>query len=207
MLKKAEDSYLALLPYRSTPLAQGSPAQILMDRRLRSNVPTIQSSLLPEAIPLEQLRDKDEHVRAKQKEDFDRRHRVKEMPTLSLGQAVYIPDRQEYGRVVAQASSSRSYYINTPTGSFRRNRGKLIPVRDDAVTIPEDDEHFVIPEQRNNPDVPPNEAVEDPPQAAPQPVQQQQQQQPSPVRTRSGRVVRPPARFVDEQPPGRGDVV
>ena len=109
MLKKAEDPYLALLSYRSTPLAQGfSPAQIMMGRRLRSNVPTIQSSLPPEAIPLEKLRDKDEHVRAKQKEDFDRRHRVKEMPTLPIGQAVYIPDRQEYGRVVAQASSSRS---------------------------------------------------------------------------------------------------
>ena len=117
---------------------------------------------LSEAIPLDQLRDKNQHVRAKQKEDFDRRHRVREMPTLPIGQAVYIADRQEYGRVVVQASSSRSYYINTPTGSFCRNRRKLIPMRDDAATIPEDDEDIVIPEQRNIPNVSPNEAIEDP---------------------------------------------
>ena len=86
------------------------------------------------------------------------------MPKRPIGQEVYIPDRQKNVRVFAQASLSRSYYITTPNGSYR---GKLIPVRDDAATIPEDDKDSVIPEQRNNPDVPPNKAVEDPPQVAP----------------------------------------
>ena len=53
MLKKAEDPYLALLSYRTTPLSHGwSPSQILMGRQLRSNVPTVESRLLPAAVPM-----------------------------------------------------------------------------------------------------------------------------------------------------------
>ena len=41
ILKKEEDLYLGLMSYRATPLQTGySPAELLMSRRLRTNIPT-----------------------------------------------------------------------------------------------------------------------------------------------------------------------
>ncbi len=46
---KSEDPFLGLLAYRSTPLENGySPAELLMGRKLRSNVPTILDQLTPQ---------------------------------------------------------------------------------------------------------------------------------------------------------------
>ena len=91
MLKKAEDPYLALLSYRTTPLSHGwSPSQTLMGRQLRSNVATVEARLLPEAVPRKELRVSDQRVREKQKEAYDRRHRVKELPELKEDQSVYV---------------------------------------------------------------------------------------------------------------------
>ena len=51
LLSKLEDPYAALLAYRSTPIECGySPAELLMNRKLRSLVP-ITPSLLAPAIP------------------------------------------------------------------------------------------------------------------------------------------------------------
>ena len=41
LLNKSDDHYLAILTYRSTPLENGySPAELLMDRKLRTTIPT-----------------------------------------------------------------------------------------------------------------------------------------------------------------------
>ena len=50
MLKKSSDPYLALLSYRATPLPwyQLSPAQLLMGRTLRTDVPQLSKSYQPE---------------------------------------------------------------------------------------------------------------------------------------------------------------
>ena len=52
MLEKATDPYIGLLSYRTTPLANGySPAELLMNRKLRSTVPMITKQYIPK-VPL-----------------------------------------------------------------------------------------------------------------------------------------------------------
>ena len=202
LLKKSDDPYLALLAYRTSPLANGySPAQILMGRRLRTTVPTAEENLIPQSIATEKLREKDDDVHAKQKAGFDRRHRVKEMPTLETGQNVFIPDCQEYGQVVSQAHTPRSYFVATPGGTIRRNRRKLIPVTNRADVDPY---YLDIDSNEEDEEADPEEVEEDTP-----PVQQEQPEEPNqaqvqdpPVQpavprviTRSGRVSKPPDRY------------
>ena len=46
---RKEDSYLALMTYRATPLECGySPAELLMSRKIRTNMPLPQKQLSPE---------------------------------------------------------------------------------------------------------------------------------------------------------------
>jgi hypothetical protein len=49
--RDGKDPYVSILEYRNTPIDQiGSPAQLLMSRRLRSVVPTTKSLLQPKVI-------------------------------------------------------------------------------------------------------------------------------------------------------------
>ena len=51
LMKKDGDPYLALLSYRSTPLKCGfTPSELLISRKLRTNVPMTRDSLKP-AVP------------------------------------------------------------------------------------------------------------------------------------------------------------
>ena len=60
LLQKSKDPYLAVLAYRSTPLEQGySPAELLMSRKLRTNIPTVQEQLVPHPVDGKGLRAKD----------------------------------------------------------------------------------------------------------------------------------------------------
>ncbi len=69
-----DDPYLALLSYRTTPLAwcNISPAELLMGRR---NLPQLEEQLDPRWPDLEHFRNMDHDFKQKQKCNFDRRHR------------------------------------------------------------------------------------------------------------------------------------
>ena len=89
LLEKEEDPYLALLAYRSTPLQNGySPAELLMSRKLRASVPISRQQLKP-AVPNDaQLRARDKKAKDRQKRDYDKRHRARDVSTAwrpSLG--------------------------------------------------------------------------------------------------------------------------
>ncbi|KAE8281698.1 Retrovirus-related Pol polyprotein from transposon 17.6 Protease [Larimichthys crocea] len=128
LLKKSSDPYLALMAYHAAPLANGhSPAELLMGRKIQTPVPVIPSQLTPGWTDLDNLRRAERRYKKKQKENYDRRHRAHEMPPLQEGDHVWVKDILERGTVVSHAGTPRSYMIETPRGTLRRNRYHLSP--------------------------------------------------------------------------------
>ena len=93
LLKKADDSHIALLMYRASPLASDvSPAEILMGRKLRTKVPTLPSTLNPQPPDLATLKQKERQTNEKQRENDNKHHSAKERPPLNPGDSVFIKD-------------------------------------------------------------------------------------------------------------------
>ena len=130
MMKKAKDRddfQKSLLIYRSAPLLNGlSPAQMLMGRRIRSNLPVNEDLLTPKGA--HKIRKAKEEQKVKQRHLHDRT--AKHLPLLKPGDVVRLRDistgtwRQQ-GRVEKEVAP-RSYRIQTENGlSLRRNRTDL----------------------------------------------------------------------------------
>lgn len=128
LLKKSSDPYLALMAYRAAPLANGySPTELLMGRKIRTTVPVLPSQLNPACTDVEDLRKAEQRYKDKQRQDYNRRHRAHDMPCLQPGDHVWVRDMHQRGTVVSQAETPRSYIIETPRGTLRRNRLHLSP--------------------------------------------------------------------------------
>ena len=73
LLKKSNESHLALLAYRSTPIANGyAPAELLISRKLRTNISISREAWRPRVPDKTLLADKEEELRRIQKCSFDR---------------------------------------------------------------------------------------------------------------------------------------
>ena len=82
---------MAMLAHRSTPLENGlSPAELLMDSKLRTTVPMISQQLNPRVPNSLQLQKVERESRKKQKLNFDRRHHAKNLKLLKPGDAVWL---------------------------------------------------------------------------------------------------------------------
>ena len=126
MLRKSGDPYLSLLAYRSTPLEIGySPAQLLMSRNLRTTLPATREQRRPKVVPQFELEERDEHLKSRQKRNFDARHRATTLPQLETGDTVWVPDRNSSGTVVGE-TSPRSIIVTAGDATYRRNRQHLI---------------------------------------------------------------------------------
>ena len=131
LLKKAQDPYRALLAYRATPLESGlCPAELLMGRKICTQVPTVPAQLIPSWHYLEQFREKDASLKARQKKNFDKRHFAKNLSDLSPGERVWLPDHRVEGTVLDKGGPPGSYEVETPNGELRRNRRHLNPLPD-----------------------------------------------------------------------------
>ena len=127
LLTKAEDPCMALLSYRSTPLRNGySPAQLLFGRKLRTTLPMIGKELQPSLPSKVAVQEKEETYRAKMKENFDHRHGTRLLERLKGGDRVYLPENKQHGVVINPADTPRSYKVQTPDGTLRRNRRQII---------------------------------------------------------------------------------
>ena len=72
LLKKGDEPYLALVANRSTPLSNGySPAELLTNRKLRTNVPGSSKARKPQVPDMKLVVEREEEQRRKQKVNFN----------------------------------------------------------------------------------------------------------------------------------------
>ncbi|UYV78302.1 K02A2.6-like, partial [Cordylochernes scorpioides] len=122
LMKKNKDLVLALMEYRATPLANGlSPAELLFGRKIRTMVPCTSLSLTPKTVDQSKLRGEEEQRKMAQKTAFDRRHAATKKAELIVGEKVWVEDPRAWGSVLEKASAPRSYIVETPVGTYRRN--------------------------------------------------------------------------------------
>ena len=132
LLKKEKDPVKGLLDYRSTPLAcKFSPAQLLMGRKIRNSVPTFHTKLNPQWPDLDKVQAREAASKMKQQSTFNSRHKAIPLTPLEPGTEVHhVKDLKRPGIVVKPAETPRSYVVETPTSTVRRNRAHLIPMPD-----------------------------------------------------------------------------
>ena len=118
---------MALLSCHTTPLpwCHLSPAELLMGRQLKTNVPQIKDHYIPKWPHLiNHLKEAHQKYRDAQSKHYNRRHRVRTSPILPDDTAVWVQNgnSQEPGNIVRSASTPRSYIVSMPRGEVRRNR-------------------------------------------------------------------------------------
>lgn len=110
------------MAYRASPLANGySPTELLMGRKIRTTVLVIPSHINPNGADLGKVKIREQTYRLKQKQNYNKRHRAHDMPSLQPG----VKDMQQRGTVLSTAGTPRSYIVETSSGNLRRNRYHL----------------------------------------------------------------------------------
>nr|CAH7731836.1 unnamed protein product [Callosobruchus chinensis] len=129
LIKKGGDMYLSLLDYRTTPLENGfSPAELMFNHKIRSHLPVL-PKVLNQKVDTSPIFRREERYRNKMSNNYNKRHRVKELSNLRIDDSVWVTDLKLYGKVIKKLDEPRSYLIETNSGIFRRNRWHLIPAR------------------------------------------------------------------------------
>ncbi|XP_012942709.1 uncharacterized protein K02A2.6-like [Aplysia californica] len=198
-----DDPFLALLIYRSTPVSPtgASPAELALGRRLRTPLPTLPSNLNQQVYDRAKIAARDAESKRKYKQAFDRRHGAQNLPELNPGQLVLQKlenDKEWRGpAVVKERCAPRSYIIQSGDRAYRRNRKHLKPYVDPP-SMPSSPVATPEPTPMSVP-LPPPPAVQpvEPDVTPPSPQPAAVPASPAPITTRSGRVVRRPARYPD----------
>ena len=176
--RNGEDVHLALLAIRSTPRKSQlySPGEILMKRKLRTNLPSLQKASSPNA----------KFTRNNAKQNYD----GIELPKLRIGDTVRIYDHKSWSRqgtVIQKHNSPRSYNVRTNKGTvIRRNRKDLLKVQNNHnhSEFDTDDSYPDITEEEEEMNIINPEVI-------------REDNDPSIIHTRSGRQVRRPSYLND----------
>ena len=127
LLRDSSDPYMALLNYRTTqfPWCNLSPAELLMGRQLRSNIPQVNTTLVPDWPYLNHFRQQNNIFKTRQKANFDKRHRVRSLSPIPNDTDIWVTsgDRPVPAKVITSTSTPRSYVVQTPNQmNLQRNR-------------------------------------------------------------------------------------
>ena len=129
LLQDSKDPFMALLSYRTTPMPWCllSPAELLMGRQLKTDVPQTKDHYIPKWPHIKNLKEVHQKYKDSQSKHYNRRHRVRTLPMLPDDTAVWVQNgsSQEPGNIVRSASTPRSYIVSVPRGEVRRNRMHL----------------------------------------------------------------------------------
>lgn len=125
-----------------------------MGQRLRTQITQHHSLLILSLPDYTTVAAKENGIREKKAASYNTRHRARQLSHLSSGQRVWITDTKTEDTVVAYHSAPCSYLVESPQGTIRRNRHRLVPMANTepcAENIPktgdqtEEGEH--VPEQ------------------------------------------------------------
>ena len=202
------DPYLGLLEYRNTPIDDvGSPAQLLMSRRLRLIIPTTDAQLQPKVLDPHKVKEKLRLKQEKQKHYFDQH--AKHLPTLEKGDRIRVQMGSHWkpGVVTEHAGTPRSYRIRTDEGrEYHRNRRVLMKSPESDPSATDISPHLESPTVRTNRSSPSKETADQAVSFSEEPTTTSQEQEEihsledeisEPHKTASGRVVKRPPRFKD----------
>ncbi|KAJ8416486.1 hypothetical protein AAFF_G00357740 [Aldrovandia affinis] len=181
------DPHLAMLNLRNTPVTgmAYSPAQLLMGRVLRSNLPISNAALQP-STPVN-VREGLARCQWRQKESYDKT--AAPLLPFRTGERVRMETAQGWqpASIVRAREEPRSYDIITPSGAtYRRNRKHLRPDR--AARHDDQQDDIEAPDSDTEQGATPVEA--------PEPGANAPESQSAPC-TRSGRRIKPPVRLKD----------
>ncbi|UYV68293.1 K02A2.6-like, partial [Cordylochernes scorpioides] len=149
-----------------------------LGRKLRTTLPIAPENLNPKLVDSQTLKRKEGRRRKDMKSRYDRRCGATDMEELSEGDTVWITDMRTWGIVKKKASTPRSYMVDTPVGTLRRNRfhlrkGVTVQYPADPSTPTFSGEELVENEKTPVVDYPSNDSED------------------GQIRTRSGRIVKP----------------
>jgi len=200
MTKAAEagsDPFLSLLDWRNTPSEQLglSPTQLMFGRRTRSRLPTADALLMTPTARMAQAALAE--AKRRQASYYDRG--AKDRPTLPVGQTVRVRyDKGDWRKgEIARHLPHRSYVIKLEDGSIRRRTSRHVRFSSEpAIIIPDDDATTAATTAAPVTPTPPmilrNQSSPTQRASAGQETERQTNRQ---TTTRSGRVVRKPARY------------
>lgn len=157
-----------------------------MGRRLRTTVPALPTLLNPVLLNYNVLEAKEREKRGNDAKFFNKRHGARNLEPLVPGEDVWITDARVQGTVLSTHNTPRSYIVQVPQGTLRRNRHHLVPLQTNSGESDAD-----------KPLVGENPSVTTSPEPAPPVVTSPSREGPTTetVRTRCGREVRKPQRL------------
>ena len=85
---------------------------------------------MPQWPYLNEFCESDQVLKKQQKRDFNRHHRVHDLPDIPDNTDVWVTLGGTPGQVQSSAGAPRSYVVETPTGSVRQSRSHLRTVPD-----------------------------------------------------------------------------
>jgi predicted transcriptional regulator len=138
-----DDPFIGLLVYRSTPIFENlSPAELLMGRKIRSNLPITHDMLKVENY--EHVKQVKEYKKKQQKVYHDKGTKV--LSTLEENDVVRIRDKKTnkwfLRAKVVNKIAPRSYVVRTESGAmYRRNIIDLLATRE--VFVPQAQEDVI----------------------------------------------------------------